>query len=407
MAGRHFLFVPGPTNVPDRVLRAMHRPMADHRSSTFPELTSGLLRDLRPIFGTTTGTPVIFPATGTGGWEAALVNCCRPGDRLLAVRNGQFSHLFVDAATRLGFDVETIDVEWGEAVPADAVAERLAEDREHRIRAVLVVHNETATGVTSDVAAVREALDGSHHPALLFVDGVSSIGSLSFELDRWEVDVAITGSQKGLMLPAGLCILCLSPRVRDLVEAGSGGPRAFFDLRPMLQSNADGYFPYTPALSLLYGLRESLDMLAEEGLPNVHARHRRLADGVRAAVAAWGLDLLARDRAVRSNTVSAVVAPEGVDARAVIDVAFRRYDLSLGGGLARLAGRVFRIGHMGDVNELMLLGALAGVELSLVDTGVPIELGSGVAAAQQCWRRDAADVSAGGAAGERAAAVGR
>jgi len=372
------------------VLRAMHRPMADHRSSAFPELTTGLLRDLRPIFGTTAGTPVIFPATGTGGWEAALVNCCRPGDRLLAVRDGQLSHVFVDAATRLGFDVETIDVEWGEAVAADAVARRLAEDRRHEIRALLVVHNETATGVTSDVGAVRGALDASHHPALLFVDGVSSIGSLAFELDRWEVDVAITGSQKGLMLPAGLCVLCLGPRARDLVEAGSGGPRAFFDLRPMLQSNADGYFPYTPALSLLYGLRESLDMLAEEGLPNVHARHRRLADGVRAAVAAWELELLARDPAARSDTVSAVVAPGGTDARAVIDVAFRRYDLSLGGGLARLAGRVFRIGHMGDLNELMLLGALAGVELSLADCGVPIELGAGVAAAQDRWRKGGA-----------------
>ena len=389
MAGRHFLFVPGPTNVPDRVLRAMHRPMADHRSSAFPELTRGLLRDLRPVFGTERGTPVIFPATGTGGWEAALVNCCAPGDRLLAVRNGQFGHLFVDAAQRLGFSVDTIDVEWGEAVPTERIAERLRDDAERTIRAVLVVHNETATGVTSDIGAVREAMDDAGHPALLLVDGVSSIGSLPFAFDDWRVDVAITGSQKGMMLPAGLAIVCLSERARELAEGDRGMPRAFFDLRPMLQSNADGYFPFTPALSLLYGLREALDMLAEETLPRVYARHARLADGARAAVEAWGLALVAREARARSNTVSAVVVPEGTDARTVIDVAFRRYDLSLGGGLARLAGRVFRIGHMGDLNELMLLGALAGVEMSLADAGMSVELGAGVAVAQRRWLGDA------------------
>jgi alanine-glyoxylate transaminase/serine-glyoxylate transaminase/serine-pyruvate transaminase len=388
VAGRHFLFVPGPTNVPDRVQRAMHRPMEDHRSSAFPELTLGLLRDLRPVFGTTEGTPVIFPATGSGGWEAALLNTCAPGDRLLAVRNGQFSHLFVDAAQRLGFQVETIDVEWGEAVPADAVERRLRADPDRALRAVLVVHNETATGVTSDVAAVRAALDAADHPALLLVDGVSSIGSIEFRLDAWRVDVAITGSQKGLMLPAGLGIVCLGPRARDLALADGRAPRAFFDLRPMLQQNADGYFPYTPALSLLFGLREALDMLAEEGLERVFGRHARLAAGVQAAVAAWGLDLVAARPAIRSNTVTAVRVPDGADARAVIDRAFRRYDLSLGGGLARLAGRVFRIGHLGDVNELMLLGALAGVEMSLADVGVHVELGAGVSAAQRVWRED-------------------
>lgn len=386
MPGRHFLFVPGPSNVPERVLRAMHRPMEDHRSSAFPALTHGLLRDLRPVFGTERGTPVVFPATGTGGWETALVNCCAPGDRLLAVRNGQFGHLFVDAAQRLGFDVETIDVEWGEAVPAERIAERLRADAERRVRAVLVVHNETATGVTSDVGAVRAAMDDAEHPALLLVDGVSSIGSIPFELDEWRVDVAITGSQKGMMLPAGLAIVCLGERARALAEGDGRAPRGFFDLRPMLQQNADGYFPFTPALSLLFGLREALDMMAEEGLAQVHARHAHLAAGARAAVAAWGLELCARDPARRSDTVSAVVVPPDADARRVIDAAFRRYDLSLGGGLARLAGRVFRIGHMGDLNELMLLGALAGVEMSLLDAGVAIEPGSGVAAAQRTWR---------------------
>ena len=388
MAGRHFLFVPGPSNVPDRVQRAMHRPMEDHRSSAFPALTRGLLDDLRPLFGTVSGQPVIFPSTGSGGWEAALVNSCPAGATLLAIRNGQFSHLFADAATRLGYDVRTVDAAWGEGAPVEAMVEALQADRERAIHALLVVHNETATGVTIDVGQVRAALDRADHPALLLVDGVSSVGSLPFELDEWRVDVAITGSQKGLMLPAGLGIICLGARALSLVP-DNDAPRAFFDLRPMLAQNAEGYFPYTPALSLLFGLRESLDMFAEEGLPAVFARHRRLADGVRAAVAAWGLSLCAARPELQSDSVSAVVVPESADARRVIDVAFRNWNLSLGGGLARLAGRVFRIGHMGDVNELMLLGALAGVELSMLDAGIDVQPGSGVAAAQRRWREPA------------------
>lgn len=386
MAGRHFLFVPGPTHVPDRVLAAMHRPMIDHRSSAFPALVRGLLRDLPPLFGTAEGRSVIYPATGTGGWEVALTNCCAPGARLLAVRNGQFGHLFVDAAQRLGYRVDIIDVEWGEGVPEDQLAERLAADTAHEFAAVLVVHNETATGVRSDIAGVRRAMDASRHPALLFVDGVSSVGSLPFEQDAWGVDVAITGSQKGLMLPPGLAIVSLSPRAEELARA-DGGARAFFDLRPMMASNDDGYTPFTPPISLLFGLRAVLDMMAEETLEGVHARHARLGAGVRAAVAAWGLSLCARRPELYSDTVTAVVVPDGADARRVIDVAFRRYDLSLGGGLARLAGRVFRIGHLGDVNELMLLGALAGAEMALLDADVPVEPGSGVAAAQRYWRQ--------------------
>ena len=396
MAGRHHLFVPGPTNVPHRVLSAMHRPMEDHRSSAFPELTRGLLDGLRPIFGTADARTVIFPGTGTGGWEVALTNCLEPGARVLAVRNGQFSHLFADAADRLGFVVETIDVEWGEAVPADRLASRLADDREHTIAAVLIVHNETATGVRSDVGAVRSALDDAGHPALLLVDGVSSIGSMPFELDAWRVDVAITGSQKGLMLPAGLCIACLSDRAERAALAGTGA-RAYFDLRPMMAQNDDGYFPYTPPLSLLFGLREVLDVLAEETLPAVYARHVRLARGVRAAVRAWGLELCARAPEAYSDTVSAVVVPAGADAREVIDVAFRRYDLSLGGGLARLAGRVYRIGHLGDLNELMLLAAIGGSEMAMLDAGIRVDPGSGVAAAQAEWRRRADAVGATGA----------
>lgn len=364
--------------------------MEDHRSSAFPELTRGILRDLPPLFGTRhgEGRPFVFPGTGTGGWEIALTNCLSPGDRVLAVRNGQFSHLFTQAASNLGLQVQTIDVEWGEAVPADQVEAALRRAEGPSVRAVLVVHNETATGVTSDVGAVRAAMDAAGSDALLFVDGVSSIGSIEFRMDDWGVDVAVCGTQKGLMLPAGLAVIAVSRKALAAVESAKS-PRSVFDLRPMMAQNDDGYFPYTPPLSLLFGLREVLDMFAEEGLERVFERHARLAQGVRAAVGAWGLTLCARDPKVYSNTLSAVVLPEEHDARKVIDIAFRRWNLSLGGGLARLAGRVFRIGHMGHVNELMLIGALGGAELALADAGVPIEAGSGVAAAEAVWRKAA------------------
>jgi len=364
--------------------------MEDHRSSAFPELTLGILRDLPPLFGTIRGRPFVFPGTGTGGREIALTNCLSPGDRVLAVRNGQFSHLFSQAATNLGLDVQTIDVEWGEAVPADLVEEALRAGGGSGVRAVLVVHNETATGVTSDVAAVRAAMNAAGSDALLFVDGVSSIGSIEFRMDDWGVDVAVCGTQKGLMLPAGLAVLAVSEKALA-ATATATSPRSDFDLRPMVAQNDDGYFPFTPPLSLLFGLREVLDMLAEEGYDQVFARHARLAEGVRAAVAAWELPLCARDPQACSNTVSAIVLPEAHDARKVIDIAFRRWDLSLGSGLARLAGRVFRIGHMGHLNELMLLGALGGVELALADAGVPVRPGAGGGAAQEVWRKAGAE----------------
>lgn len=385
LRGRHHLFVPGPTNVPDRLLRAMDRPQEDHRSSAFPALVRGLFADLKPVFGTVSGQPFIFPASGTGGWEAALVNTRSPGDRVLAVRNGHFSHLFIDAARKLGLQVDVIDVPWGEGVPADQVATTLAADPDHQIAGVLVVHNETATGVTSDIGALRRAIDATGHPAMLYVDGVSSIASMAFRMDEWGVDVAITGSQKGLMLPAGLGIVCASPRALAAVASATCG-RAFFDFRPMLAQNTAGYFPYTPALSLLFGLRASLDLLLEEGLEEVFARHRRLAEGVRAAVAAWALRPCAVLPSLYSNTVTAVMVPGGTDANRVVDVAFRRYNLSLGAGLGDVAGKLFRIGHMGDLNELMVLGALAGVEMALLDCDVPVALGSGVSAAAAVYR---------------------
>lgn len=388
MPGRNFLFVPGPTNVPDRVLRAMHRAMEDHRSSAFPQLTVPLFEDLKRVFQTEDGQVFIFPATGTGAWEAALTNTLSPGDRVLAARFGQFSHLWIDLAQRIGLDVEILDVEWGEGAPVERIEQTLRADRGHSIRGVLVVHNETATGVTSDIAGVRRAMDASRHPALLYVDGVSSIASLDFRMDEWGVDLAITGSQKGLMLPAGLGIVCAGPKALAASESARCA-RVFFDFGDMRKANATGYFPYTPSLPLLYGLRESVDLLFEEGLPNVFARHTRLAAGVRAAVKAWGLELCARHPRWHSDTVSAILVPPGIDSADVVDVAFRRYDLALGVGLARVAGKLFRIGHLGDLNELMLLGALAGTEMALRDVGVEIELGSGVAAAAEHYRATA------------------
>ena len=386
IAGRNFLAVPGPTNIPDPVLRSMMVSMEDHRSSRFPELANGLLSDLKSIYKTTTGQPFIFPSSGTGAWEAALTNTLSPGDKVLVPRFGQFSHLWADMAQRLGFEVEIIDVEWGEGVPVERVEEVLRADKQHAIKGVLACHNETATGVTSDIGALRQAMERSHHPALLFVDGVSSIGCIDFRMDDWRVDLAVTGSQKGLMLPAGLSILCVSQKALRAMEHAKSR-RCYFDLGDMIKANATGYFPYTPALSLLYGLRSALDLLFEEGLDNVFARHHYLAQGVRAAVTeGWGLALCANAPKWHSDTVSAIVVPEGFNAAQVIDVAFRRYNLSLGAGLSKVAGKVFRIGHLGDLNELMLMGAIAGAEMAMLDVGINVRPGSGTGAAAQYWR---------------------
>lgn len=385
MPGRHHLYVPGPSNVPDRVLRAMHRAQEDHRSSAFPALTNGLLRDIKPVFGTTAGRPFLFAATGTGMWEVAITNTLSPGDHVLAVRLGQFSHLFIDTAEKLGLKVEVMELEWGESFDPQAIGDRLAADKSHDIKALLVVHNETATGVTTDIAGLREAMDAAKHPALLLVDGVSSIGSLEFKQDEWGVDVAITGSQKGFMMPAGLGMVSLSPKAMERIET-AGFSRHYFDLRPQVLHNDQGYFPYTPPLAHMFGLREALDMMNEEGLENIHARHARLGEGVRRAVSAWELKICARDPERRSNTVTAIVVPEDKDARVVIDRAYRRWDLALGSGLGRLNGKVFRIGHLGDLNEGMLLGAIGLAELALHDAGIPVPLGAGVAAAQRWYR---------------------
>lgn len=389
MAGRNFLFVPGPTNVPDRILRAMSRAMEDHRSSDFPSLAAPVLEDLKKIFKTTSGQAFIFPASGTGAWEASLSNTLSPGDRVIAARFGMFSHLWIDMAQRLGLQVDVLDAEWGEGAPVERYHEALAADKAHRIKAVLFTHNETATGVTSDVAGIRRALDDTRHPALLMVDGVSSIASIDFRMDDWGVDLAVTGSQKGLMLPAGLGIVCASQKALALYDQAKL-PRVFFDFGDMRKANATGYFPYTPSLPLLYGLRESIAMLLDEGLENVFARHHRLAEGTRRAVKAWGLELCARAPKWNSDTVTAILVPPGFNGAEVIDIAYRRYNLALGAGLARMAGKLFRIGHLGDLNELMLLGGIAGAEMAMRDVGIKLQLGSGVAAAQEYWRSTAA-----------------
>lgn len=385
-AGRNFLFVPGPTNIPDRVLRAMVVAMEDHRSSKFPELSTSVLADLKKIFKTQDGQIFIFPSSGTGAWEAALTNTLSPGDKVLASRFGQFSHLWIDMAQRLGYDVEVVEVEWGEGVPLAIYEEILRADKQHKIKAVLACHNETATGVTSDIAGVREALDAAQHPALLYVDAVSSLASIDFRMDEWRVDLSVTGSQKGLMLPAGLGILGVSQKALETMKTAKS-KRCYFDLADMISANKMGYFPYTPALPLLYGLRESLDIIFEEGLDEVFSRHHYLAEGVRAAVIeGWGLKLCATEPKWYSDTVSAIVVPEGVNGAHVIDVAFRRYDLALGAGLSKVAGKVFRIGHLGDLNELMLMGAIAGAEMAMLDVGINVTPGSGVAAASNYWR---------------------
>ena len=388
MPGRNFLFVPGPSNVPDRILRAMHRAMEDHRSPDFPKLVKPIMEDLKHIFKTTEGRAFIFPSSGTGAWEAALCNTLSPGDRVIAARFGQFSHLWIDMAQRLGLKVDVLDAEWGEGAPIERYAEALKADKAHEIKAVLFTHNETATGVTSDVAGMRRALDDARHPALLAVEGVSSIGSIDFRMDEWGVDLAVTGSQKGFMLPAGLGLLCVSPKALARYDSAKLN-RVFFDLGDMIKNNSGGYFPYTPSIPLLYGLREAIDMLMEEGLDNVFARHHRLAEGTRTAVKAWGLELCARQPKWNSDTVTAILVPAGVNGAEVIDVAYRRYDLALGAGLARMAGKLFRIGHLGDLNELMLLGALAGAEMAMRDVGMQITPGSGVGAAAEYWRKTA------------------
>jgi alanine-glyoxylate transaminase/serine-glyoxylate transaminase/serine-pyruvate transaminase len=359
----------------------MNVPMQDMRAPDFGDLTLGLFADLKRLFRTESGRVMMFPGSGTAAWEAAMTNTLSPGDKVLMSRFGQFSHLWVEMAERLGLDVICVDVPWGGGVPVSDYARILGEDSKGEIKAVFVTHNETATGVTSDVAAVRRVMDECGHNALLFVDGVSSIGSVDFRMDDWRVDLAVTGSQKGLMLPAGLGILAVSEKAIEASKAATSR-RAYFEFRDMLTLNETGYFPYTPPTQLFHGLRKSLDRIFAEGLDTVIARHHRLAEGVRRGVHAWGFSLCAEHESLQSNTVSAIKVPEGVDAREVIKIGYARYNASFGSGLARLSGKVFRIGHLGDLNEGMCLTALSIAEMALVEAGAKIDFGSGVGAAQ-------------------------
>jgi alanine-glyoxylate transaminase/serine-glyoxylate transaminase/serine-pyruvate transaminase len=381
MAGRLFLQIPGPTNLPDRVVRAISQPLINHRGAEFARFVKGLLPRLKGVFRTERGTPLIFPSSGTGVSEAALVNTLSPGDKVLCFTIGNFSVAYAKLARNLGFEVEEVALPWGSGVSEEQAYERLAADRERRIKAVFTIHNETSTGVMTDLRAVRRALERADHPALLVVDTVSGLGSIDFRMDEWGVDVAVTGSQKGLLLPPGLGMLCVSEKALKASESAKS-PRHYFDWASMLENNRKGFFPYTPATTLLFGLDESLKMLAEEGLPNVFARHARLAEGVRKAVAAWGLKLVAQKPEEASNTITAVVTPQGVDADALIALAEARLNLALGNGLGPLSGKVFRIGHLGQLNELEVLATLGGVEMALRQLRHPVALGSGVAAAQ-------------------------
>jgi alanine-glyoxylate transaminase/serine-glyoxylate transaminase/serine-pyruvate transaminase len=384
------LFIPGPTTIPDAVRMAMNLPMEDMRSPEFPKFTLPLFEDLKKAFKMKDGRVFIFPSSGTGAWESAIQNTLAVGDKVLMSRFGQFSLLWVDMAERFGLKVEVCDEEWGTGVPVEKYADVLAKDKNHEIKAVFVTQNETATGVASDVAGVRKALDAAKHPALLMVDGVSSVGSLEMRMGEWGVDCCVSGSQKGFMLPTGLGILAVSQKALDINKSQNGRMnRCFFSFEDMIKTNDLGYFPYTPATQLLRGLRASLDIIFAEGLDNVVARHHRLASGVRAAVNAWGLKLCAKEPKWYSDTVSAVLVPEGFDSNAVTKAAYYRYNTSLGLGLNKVAGKVFRIGHLGALDEFMVGGALFAVEMALHDTGIKIKLGSGTGAAAEYFSKTA------------------
>lgn len=390
MSDQNPVFIPGPTNIPGRLLNAMHIQTRDHRAPDFVELLAPVLRDCKKVFATDTGEVIIFPGSGTGGWEAAICNTLSAGDKVLIARYGMFSHRWIDLCQRHGLDVEIIECSWGDGAPAELFAERLKADSEHQIKALLVTHNETATGVRSDIAAVRSAMDSANHPAMLFVDCVSSLASMSFEMDKWGVDVAISGSQKGFMLITGMAILGISQKALQ-ATATATLPRTYFDFHDMLNANANGGYPYTPPLQLIYGLKESLNMLLDEGLENVYARHFRIAEGVRKTVAAWGLKLCANSSHLYSDTVSAIYVPEGFDSNNLVEHAYATYGVSFGIGLGEMNTKAFRIGHLGSLTDVLALSGLATIEMAMADLNYPIQLGSGVAAAQEYYRSTTAN----------------
>ncbi len=383
-AGRHFLQIPGPTNVPDRVLRALSRPTIDHRGPEFAHLVLEVLEKIKRIFQTS-GPVVVFPSSGTGAWEAALVNTLSPGDKVLMFETGHFATLWHNMARQLGLEVEFVPGDWRRGVVPQAVEDKLTDDRDHRIKSVMVVHNETSTGVTSRIPLIRQAIDRAGHPALLMVDTISSLASIEYRHEAWHVDVTISCSQKGLMLPPGLGFNAISAKA--LTASNSAGfKRSYWSWKEMLANNERGFFPYTPATNLLYGLHEAIQMLEEEGLENVFERHRRHGEAARRAVRKWGLELLCENEAEYSNSLTAVLMPKGFSADDFRRVVLENFNLSLGNGLGKVADKVFRIGHLGDFNDLSLVGTLAGVEMGLVRAGAPSSKG-GVQAAIDCLAR--------------------
>lgn len=385
MKSQNPIFIPGPTNMPDNLRAAMNVQSSDHRAPDFAELLLPLLTDLKQVFKTQSGQVITYPASGTGGWEAAIQNTLSPGDRVLISRYGMFSHRWIDLCQRHGLNVEILECEWGTGAPADRIAEYLAADTSQEIKAVLATHNETATGVLSDIGKVRSAMDSCSHPAMLFVDCVSSLACMDFKMDDWGVDVAITGSQKGFMLTAGMAIIAVNPKAMAASKSACLS-NTFFSFGDMLTANSNGGYPYTPPLQLIHGMRASLDMLMEEGLDNVFARHFRIAEGVRRAVSAWGFSLCAASPDLYSDSVSAIYVPEGFESEELTDHAYNHYGVSFGVGLGQMAGKAFRIGHLGSLTEAMALSGLATIEMAMKDLQYPIELGAGVAAAQEYYR---------------------
>jgi alanine-glyoxylate transaminase/serine-glyoxylate transaminase/serine-pyruvate transaminase len=385
MSSQNPVFIPGPTNIPESVRRACDIATIDHRSPAFARMFKPAVEGVRRVLKMTEGEVILIPSTGTGGWEAAITNTLSPGDTVLAARFGMFSHRWIDLCQRHRLDVEVIESPWGEGAPLAAIEKALRADKNHLIKAVLATHNETATGVKSDIAGIRRAMDAAGHPALLFVDGVSSIASMPFDFTAWGVDIAVAGSQKGFMLPAGLAILGVSPKAIAAMETARL-PRTFFDFKDMLTAYARGGYPYTPAVGLIAGLAHAIDLLETEGLDNVYARHHRLAEGVRRAVAAWGMTPYAKSPDLCSDTVTAVKVPEGCDGTALVQLAASKYGMAFGVGLGEVAGKVFRIGHLGMLTEAMVLSGLCVAEMCMADLGWPVKLGSGIAAAQEYYR---------------------
>lgn len=383
------VFIPGPTNMPEAIRKACDMATIDHRSPVFGDILHPCIAGVRKVLKSEDAHIFIFPSTGTGGWETALTNTLSTGDKVLAARNGMFSHRWIDMCQRHALDVQVVETPWGDGLPADQFEEILKADRSHNIKVVLATHNETATGVKSDIAALRRALDAAGHPAMLFVDGVSSIGSMDFRMDEWGVDIAVTGSQKGFMLPAGLAIVGFSEKAMKASE-NAGLPRMFFSIKDMGNGYAANAFPYTPPVGLMNGLKLSLEMIEAEGLENVFARHTRIAEGVRHAVSAWGLELCANSPALYSDTVSAIRTPDGFNATDIVTHAADTYGMAFGVGLGEVAGKVFRIGHLGMLTDAMMLSGLGVAEMCMVDLGLDIKLGSGVGAAQEFYRHGTA-----------------